>query len=67
MDPTASPNGYWPIFKTFLNNKKIPRIPSIYHNNNITDFKNKANIFNNFFAKQCATVTNTSKIPTDSL
>ena len=54
--------------KTFLNNKKIPCIPPISHNNNyITDFKKQAEIFNNFFAKQCTTLNNTSKFPTDSL
>ena len=64
MDPTASPKAYWSILKTFLNNKKIPCIPPIYHNNNyITDFKKKAQIFYNFFAKP---VENTSKLPTDS-
>ena len=40
----------------------------IYHNNNyIPDYKEKAEIFNNFFAKQCTIVNNTSKLPTDSL
>ena len=65
-DPTTSPKAYWSILKTILNNKKIPCIPPIYHNNNyITDFKEKAQIFNNFFAKQCTLVENTSKIPID--
>ena len=67
MDPTISPKAYWSILKTFLNNKKIPCTPPIYHNNNyITDFKEKAQIFNDFFAKQCTLVENTSKLPTDS-
>ena len=45
MDPTISPKAYWSILKTFLNNKKIPCIPPIHHNNNyITDFKEKAQI-----------------------
>ena len=49
MDPIISPKTYWSILKTFLNNKKIPFIPPIYHNNNyITDFKGKAQIFNDF-------------------
>ena len=62
MDPATSLKAYWQIIKTFLNNKKIPCIPPIYHNNNyITDFKEKAEIFDNFFAKQC----NTSQLPTD--
>ena len=36
-------------------------------NNYITDFKEKAENFNNFFAKQCTIVNNTSQLPTDSL
>ena len=66
MDPTTSSKTYWSILKTVLNNKKIHFIPPIYHNNNyITDFKEKAHIFNNFFAKQCTLVENSSKLPTD--
>ena len=67
MDPTTSPTTYWLILKAFLNNKKIPCIPPIYHNNYITDFKEQAEIFNSFFAKQCTIVKNTSQFPTDSL
>ena len=68
MDSTARPKAYWSILKTLLNNKKIPGIPPIiYHNNNyITDFKEKTQIFNDFFAKQCTLVENTSKLPTNS-
>ena len=66
MDPTTSPKAYWSILKTVLNNKKIPCIPPIYHNIYITDFKEKAQIFNNIFAKQCTLVENTSKLPIDS-
>ena len=67
MDPTTSPKAYWSILRTILNKIKIPCIPPICHNNNyITDFKEKAQIFNNFVAKQCTLVKNTSKLPTDS-
>ena len=67
MDPTTNPKAYWSILKAVLNNKKIPCTPPIYPNNNyITDFKEKAQIFNNFFAKQCALVENSSKLPIDS-
>ena len=66
MDPTTSSKAYWSILKTILN-KKIPCIPPIYYRNNyITDFKEKAQIFNNFFAKQCSLVENTSKLLSDS-
>ena len=68
MDLATSPKAYCSILKTFLNNKKMPCIPPIYHDNNyITDFKEKVEVLNNFFAKQCAIVDNTSKLPTDSL
>ena len=50
MDPTISPKAYWSILKLFLNNKKIPCIPPIYHNNYVTDFKEKAQTLNNFFS-----------------
>ena len=60
---TLSLKAYWSILKTFLN-KKLPCIPPIYHNNNyITDLKEKTQIFNNFFAKQCMLVENTTKLP----
>ena len=68
MDHATSQTAYWSILKTFLNNNKIPCISPIYHNNDyITDFKKKAEIFKNFFAKQCTIVNNTSQLPTDSL
>ena len=67
MDPTIRPKACGSVLKTFLNNKKIPCIPPMYHNNNyITDFKEKAQTFNDFFAKQCRLVENASKLPTDS-
>ena len=68
MDPATSPKTYWSILRTFLDNKTIPCIqPTYYNNNYVTDFKEKAEIFNNFFAKQCTIVSNTSKRSTDSL
>ena len=67
MDPAINLKGYWSILKAFLNNKKIPCIPPIYHNNNyITDFKVTAQIFNDFFTKQYTLVENISKLPTNS-
>ena len=67
MDPTISPKPYWSMLKTILNNKKIPCISPIYRNNNyITDFKEKAQIFNDFFAKQSTLVENSCKLTTNS-
>ena len=44
----------------------IPVIPSILHDNKyITDFKQKAEIFNSHFSKQCTSLINNSKIPSE--
>ena len=49
--------------KRFLNNKKIPLIPPLFHGNEyITDFKIKAELFNSFFAKQCSLISNSSEL-----
>ena len=49
--------------KIFLNNKKIPLIPPLFHENRfIIDFKEKAELFNSFFSKQCSLITNNSKL-----
>ena len=41
---------YRSLIKIFLNNKKIPLIPPLSHNNEyIADFKEKAELFNLFF------------------
>ena len=38
---------HWSLLKSFINNKKIPIIPSILHNNAlVTDFKKKAELLN---------------------
>ena len=38
------------MLKTFLNNKKISCIPSLFHENKfITDFRENAELFNHFF------------------
>ena len=45
LDASTSPKTYWSLLKTFLNNKKIPVIPPIFHDNKYnTDFKQKAEI-----------------------
>ena len=51
----SNPKTYWSVLKRLLNQKKkkkIPRIPSLFHENKlVTDFREKAEIFNSFFAK----------------
>ena len=47
LDPSTSPKTYWSILKKFLNNKKIPVIQPIFHDNKFnTVFKQKAEVFN---------------------
>ena len=43
MDPTTSAKTYLSIFKRWLNDKKVPCIPPLFHDNKfITDFREKA-------------------------
>ena len=38
---------YWSLLTRLLNNKKIPLIPPLFHENKfLTDFKEKAELFN---------------------
>ena len=51
--------------KIFLNNTKIPLISPLYYENRfIRGFKEKAELFNCFFSKQCSLFANHSKLPT---
>ena len=64
-DPSTSAKSYWTILKTFYNKRKIPLIPPLLVNNSfVTDFKEKANLFNEFFCKQFIPVANDSTLPT---
>ena len=52
-DPTLNPNSYWGIIKSFTSRKKIPiRPPLLIDDHFGTNFNEKANHFNNFFANQ---------------
>ena len=63
-DPKTSAKAYWSLLKTLYNGKKIPLIPPILVNNKlISNFKEKANHFNAFFASQCTAVSNDSALP----
>ena len=64
-DPSTSAKSYWTILKTFYNKRKIPLIlPLLVNNIFVIDFKEKANLFNQFFCKQCTPVANDSTLPT---
>ena len=50
--------------ETLLNNKKIHRIPPLFHQNKyLADFKKKAELFNCLSAKQCSLINNSSELP----
>ena len=56
---------YWSLLKCFLNNKKIPLIPPLLHENKfVTNFLEKAELFNSFFSKQCFNGINGITLPT---
>ena len=52
LDPMSSLKSYWSILKTFLNNKQIPCIRPLLHDDKfITNFKEMAEIFKYLFCK----------------
>ena len=62
-DPHTSATSCWSILKTLYNVKKILLIPPISINNMlISNFKEKANHFNAFFASQCTPIPNDSTL-----
>ena len=62
-----APKYYWSLLKTMLNDKKVPCIPPIFHDNKfVTDFSKKADLFNSFFAKQCSIIENNCVLPSST-
>lgn len=60
----SSTRAHWSFLKTFLNNKKKNCILTVVHNNTFTsNFRNKAELFNISFAKQCTLINNATEIP----
>ena len=63
-DPSTSPKSYWTLSETLLNGRNIPCTPPLFHDKKfITDFKEKSEIFNSFFAKQRSLIDNGSALP----
>ena len=63
-DPEKGAKGYWSILRTLYHGKKIPVIPPILVSNKlISNFKEKADHFNDFFASQCNPISNDSALP----
>ena len=47
-----APKYYWSLLDTMLNDKKVPCISPIFHNNQfVTDFSKKVHLFNSFLHK----------------
>ena len=60
----TSAKSYWSIINNFLNKKKIPTIsPFLFNGTLISDFKQKAGIFNSYFPSQCTLINTSSKLP----
>ena len=48
----VAPKYYWSLLKTLLNDKKVPCISTMFHDNIFaTDFSKKSDLFNSFFCK----------------
>ena len=63
-DHKTAPKTYWKIPKTFVNGTKIPLIPPLVVGKQlVSDFFVKANLFNDYFSKQCTITDNNSSIP----
>ena len=61
-----NPKCFLPILKSFLNNKKTRCISPLIHtsfNQFVVDFKEKSELFNSFFAKQCTHIETGSGLP----
>ena len=63
-DPLTGPKTYWSILKRLMNKVKIPSVPPLLVNDIfVTDFTEKAGIFNTFFSNQCNILDNSSNVP----
>ena len=63
-DPRSSQNIFWKILKTFYNGNKTPLIPPIIIKDKlVSDYEEKANHFNIFFASQSTPIDNDSQTP----
>ena len=52
------------IGNNWVNGHKSFCIPIFCHNKLISDFREKAELFNSFLANQCSLITNTCELPT---
>ena len=60
----TSTKTYWSLINAVLNKAKIPLIPPLLENGLfVTDFAEKAHIFNDHFVHQCTTIDTGSELP----
>ena len=63
-DSNTAPKIYWAILNRLLYNKKIPAIPPLFVDGSfISDYSNKASLFNIFLASICTAIRNNSVLP----
>ena len=63
-DPTLQSRTYWSVLKGFYNGKGVPVNPPLLVNKQfVTDFKARANIFNDFFHKHYLSLASGTKLP----
>ena len=64
QDPKTAAKTYWAILSRLLYKKKIRAIPPLFVNGKfVSDFWEKRNLFNNFFASICTPIKNSSVLP----
>ena len=62
--PGTPSKTYWSLINTVLNKAKVPIIPPLLDNGLfVTDFTEKAQLFNDYFMLQCTTIDTGSAIP----
>ena len=67
-DPNTITKTYWSILKSLYKGNRVPLIPPLLVNNKIvSDFTEKANLFNDFFASQCTPISNSSILPSRNI
>ena len=63
-NPSTRSKTYWSILKSFYKANKVPLIPPLLVNNKIvSDFTEKANLFNICSSSQCTHISNNSVLP----
>ena len=63
-DPNTPTKSYWKIITRVMNKCRAPKIPPILSNNKfVLNCKEKAKLFNDFFAAQCTPLDNNSTLP----